>query len=260
MLGAFALTEAAFGEAAEGPVSPQGQQATASVGAVTVTGVANVSPSGLGASAELGDISIISVNSVFVSGLEVTATVGDAVGSIPVVISVTGLRAKAATITNEDQAPLFGGQTFAQGSFSSLRDTAEDLSFELGVTESVTGLEATASVGEVSVIGEANVAVSGLEATSSVEGVTVIGDANVSVTGLEATGTPGSVTIIEGQGVDAFVTSPRMVGRPGIVTAIPQVNVFVTGVSATGEVGQLNQTIWNPIDPSQTTTWTEIAA
>ena len=261
MLGAFAFAEAPFAEEAEGPVSPQGVSATGSVGSVTVTGIANVSVTGLGATASVGDISIISVNSVFVTGLEATASVGDAIGSIPITFLVdTSFRVKGATIPNDTGAPLFGGQTEAQAAISALGNQAQELGFELGVTESPEGLEATSAVGEVSVVGKAVVAVTGVEGTGEVDSVTVIGDANVAVTGLEATGNVGSVTVIEGEGVSILVSSPRILGKVGIVTVVPEINVFVTGVAATGQVGQLNTTIWNEITPTQSTTWTEIAA
>ena len=101
--------------------------------------------------------------------------------------------------------------------------------------------------GGVTVEADANVSVTGLEATAAVGEVTVAAGANVPVTGLEATGNVGSVTVNTQTFVD--VTGVEATAQVGAVTVEADANVFVTGVSATGEVG--TPLVWGRIVPNQ---------
>jgi len=260
MLGVLSFSEDAFSSEGGGPLIVGSLSATGSVGTVSVVADANVAVTGVEGTAVVGNQSVTTVNNVFPSGLGATGSVGSAVGSTPVDVAVTGVSGFGKTAFPIDQGPLFGDQTTAESPFSSLNEGESTISFELGVSESVSGLEATSAVGSVTVNGDANAPVTGLSATASVGSVDVEADANAAVTGVSATGNVGSVTVGEGQGASPLVSAPRMVGRLGIVTAVPETNIFVTGVAGTGEVGELNQTIWNPINPSQQTVWKQIAA
>ena len=77
---------------------------------------------------------------------------------------------------------------------------------------------------------------------------------NVAVTGVAATGAVGSV------GIQADIQATGNVGTSaiGTVTVKGKAVVTVTGVLATGQVGQTFQ--WDQIIPSQTPSWTNIAA
>jgi hypothetical protein len=101
--------------------------------------------------------------------------------------------------------------------------------------------------GGVTVEADANVSVTGLEATAAVGEVTVAAGADVPVTGLEATGSVGSVTVEIVVNVD--VTGVEGTGEVGAVTVEADANVFVTGVSAAGEVG--TPLVWGRIVPNQ---------
>jgi hypothetical protein len=101
--------------------------------------------------------------------------------------------------------------------------------------------------GGVIVEADANVSVTGLEATAAVGEVTVAAGADVPVTGLEATGNVGSVTVYTRTFVD--VTGVEAIAQVGAVTVEADANVFVTGVSATGEVG--TPLVWGRIVPNQ---------
>jgi hypothetical protein len=150
-------------------------------------------------------------------------------------------------------------------------------------------LEATGSVGSVSVVAEANVfptgvsaaggigsvvvnagAVidipSGLQAQGFVHGgfIEVNADATAPVTGLEATVSVGSVTVETKTFV--FVTGLEATADVGDVAVVAKANVSVTGVSASGLVNHVlvwgpivpNQNAgYNPIAPTQTPTWGE---
>ena len=106
--------------------------------------------------------------------------------------------------------------------------------------------------GGVIVEADANVSVTGLEATAAVGEVTVAAGADVPVTGLEATGNVGSVTVYTRTFVD--VTGVEAIAQVGAVTVEADANVFVTGVSATGEVG--TPLVWGRIVPNQNPSYT----
>ena len=260
MLSSRSYSESAFSESPEGPVSVQGLSATGSVGSVVATGNAIVSVSGVGGTGAVGTAEARFPVDVAVTGLSGTSSVGTAVGSIPVDVAVTGLSASTPMTATGAGGPLFGGMAFSQESFSSLADGPLNIQVLEGAGAIVTGLEATGEIGSVAITGDAIVPVTGLEATGTVNDVTVTGDAIVAVTGLAATSADGTVTVVEGTGVDAAVTSPRLRANVGVATAIGEISVLVTGVEATGEVGQVGQSSWNSIIPSQNANWVEIAA
>ena len=130
-------------------------------------------------------------------------------------------------------------------------------------------LTATGSVGQVVQEGDAVVSVTGVAGTGAVgdtfttnmgvSGTTSIGAIsttrgdNAFVTGVVGTATLGS-----------FFTTNTMVAMTASVNSastatVGTANVYVTGLSATGEIGILQQP-WGQIIPSQTPSWTEIAA
>ena len=225
---------------------------------ITVNTVANVSVTGLEATAQSNGV--VFNETINLTGLEATASVGSATVSLPTSISVTGLEATMPVIAIDSGGSLFGGISFGEEPFAELEDTGLKVIIQTGTGVSVTGVEGTGEVGSVAIDAAANVPVTGVSATGEVDSVSVTGDANVSVTGLSTTGSPGTVTVIEGTGVNAAVTSPRMRASVGLVTAIGEISVLVTGVEATGEVGQVGQSSWNSITPSQNANWVEIAA
>ena len=225
---------------------------------ITVNTVANVSVTGLEATGQSNGV--VFNETVDLTGLEATASVGDATVSLPTSVEVTGLQATMPVIAIDSGGSLFGGISFAEEPFAELEDTGLKVIIQTGTGVSVTGVEGTGEVGSVAIDAAANVPVTGVSATGEVDSVSVTGDANVSPTGLAATGSPGTVTVIEGTGVNAAVTSPRMRGSVGLVTAIGEISVLVTGVEATGQVGQVGQSSWNSIIPSQNANWVEIAA
>ena len=103
-----------------------------------------------------------------------------------------------------------------------------------GATAPVTGLEATMSVGSVTVETETFVFVTGLEATADVGDTTVIAKGNVYPAGLQATGNVGQVLVWG--------------------TIVPNQNAGYNGISP-------SQTpAWSDEVPSQTPGWGQIAA
>lgn len=258
MFGITAFSAAPFSDSGGPGTFIVGVSATGAVGSVSVNGEADAILTGVQAVAETSGV--VFNESFDVGGVSATASVGSAGVSVPVSVSVTGLSASMPMTVPGEGGSLLGGLALVEEPIASLSDGELELSFILGAVVDLTGIEASAAVGDVSVVGNALAPVIGLSATGEVDSVSVTGDANVSVTGLSTTGSPGTVTVIEGTGVDASVTSPRMRGSVGLVTAIGEISVLVTGVEATGEVGQVGQSSWNSIIPSQNANWVEIAA
>ena len=241
-----------------GPVGVTGVAATGGVGSVSINGDADAVVTGLEATASNG--LLVFNESISVTGLEATGGVGSVTVSLPTGVTVTGVSASMPMTATEAGASLLGGLAFSEEPFASLADGDLQISFQLGVGVSVTGLEATGEVGSVSVTGVANVSVTGLEGTGTVGSVEVDAAGQVEVTGLEATGGVGSVTVTEGAGVNVAATGLFAVGRVGVATATGEIQVQLTGLEATGEVGQVAPFAWNPIVPDQTANWVEIAA
>ena len=129
------------------------------------------------------------------------------------------------------------------------------------------GVSATGGIGSSTVVGAANVSVTGVSGTSAVGSVTTVGAANISVTGVSGTSALGNIFSTNvGMSATASVNSTT-------VTSRGKANVYVTGVSATGVVALLIDfpVVWgqiipsqtsnfSAISPSQTPSWTDIAA
>ena len=128
-------------------------------------------------------------------------------------------------------------------------------------------ITATGSVGASTVVGDAIVSVTGVAGTSAIGSVTVVGLANVSVTGVAGTSALGSYFT-----TNTMVTMTASVNSATAVT-IGNANVSVTGVSATGLITAVEEfpIVWgqiipsqtsrfSAISPSQTPSWTDVAA
>ena len=160
----------------------------------------------------------------------------------------------------ETGGSLFGGLTLSEEPFATLADGDLQITFQLGIDLSVTGVSATGGVGSVSAGGSAVASVTGLEATGGVGSLAIDGDSTVSLTGVGATGGVGSATITEGVGPAVAITSPSLQGSVGVASATGELSVLVTGVAGTGETSGASVVSWNEITPNQDPNWTEIAA
>lgn len=258
MFGITGFSAAPFSDSGGPGTFIVGVSATGAVGSVSINGEVEAIVTGLQAVAQTSGV--VFNESFDVGGVSATASVGSAEASVPVSVSVTGLSASMPMTVLNEGGSLLGGLALAEEPIASLADGNLGLSFVLGAVVDLSGLEASAAVGDVSIAGSAVVAVTGLSASGFVDSVSVVGEANVSPTGLSAAGSLGTVTVIEGSGVNAAVTSPRLRGSVGLVTAIGEISVLVTGVEATGQVGQVGQSSWNSIIPNQNANWVEIAA
>ena len=241
-----------------GPVGVTGVAATGGVGSVSINGDADAAVTGLQATASGGVL--VFNESISVTGLAATSGFGSTTVSLPTGVSVTGVSASMPMTSLEAGGSLLGGLAFSEEPFATLSDDSLQISFQLGVGASVTGLAATSAVGSVTVTGPANVSVTGIAGTGGVGSVTVDAAGQVEVTGIAATGGVGAVTVTQGTGVNVALTGSFAVGRVGVASATGEIQIQVTGVAATGEVGQVTPFAWNPIVPDQTANWVEIAA
>jgi len=241
-----------------GPVGVTGVAATGGVGSVSINGDADAVVTGLQATASGGVL--VFNESISVTGLAATSGFGSTTVSLPTGVSVTGVSASMPMTSLEAGGSLLGGLAFSEEPFATLSDDSLQISFQLGVGASVTGLAATSAVGSVTVVGPANVSVTGIAGTGGVGSVTVDAAGQVDVTGIGATGGVGAVTVTQGTGVDVAVTGSFAIGRVGVATATGEIQIQLTGLSATGQVGQVAPFAWNPIVPDQTANWVEIAA
>jgi hypothetical protein len=150
----------------------------------------------LEATGSVGSVSVVAEANVFPTGVSAAGGIGSVVVNAGAVIDIpSGLQA----------------QGFVHGGF---------IEVNAGATAPVTGLEATPSVGSVTVEVRASVSVTGLEATADVGDIAVVAKANVSVTGVSASG----------------LVNPVLVWG----TIVPNQNAG-----------------YNNIDPSQTPTWSD---
>ena len=241
-----------------GPVGVTGVAATGGVGSVSINGDADAVVTGLQATASGGVL--VFNESISVTGLAATSGFGSTTVSLPTGVSVTGVSASMPMTSLEAGGSLLGGLAFCEEPFATLSDDSLQISFQLGVGASVTGVAATGSVGSVTVNADANASVTGVAGTGQNGSITIDGDAIVAVTGLAGTSGVGAVTVTQGAGINVAVGSVSAQGQVGVVTAIGNISVLVTGVAATGATSGASIVAWNEIVPNQDPNWTEIAA
>ena len=117
---------------------------------------------------------------------------------------------------------------------------------------------ATGAVGATTVDGEGDIAVSGVAATGAVGAATSAATSTITQLGVAATGAVGAA-VVKLPDVDLPVTGVSGTSAVGSTTVTGTASISVTGVSGTGELGFIQQP-WGEIIPSQTPSWTTIAA
>jgi len=117
---------------------------------------------------------------------------------------------------------------------------------------------ATGAVGATTVDGEGDIAVSGVAATGVVGDVTASATSTINQLGVAATGGVGAA-VVKLPDVNLSVTGVSGTSAVGSTTVTGTASISVTGVSGTGELGFIQQP-WGEIIPSQTPSWTTIAA
>jgi hypothetical protein len=116
----------------------------------------------------------------------------------------------------------------------------DNLTFSLGHTEAVTGVQATGNTSAPTVVAKALTSVSGVSSAGAVGTATIVAKAVTLVTGLEATaelGTPTQKTVnrVPVDGLEAT-------GEVGDLVIVAKAVTDITGVSATGICGTVDVT------------------
>jgi hypothetical protein len=114
--------------------------------------------------------------------------------------------------------------------------------------------QATFSEGQVVPEPKLEVPVTGILASMTIGDISLIQSTVEPVTGQELTATAGQADQASKYPVDGI----ELTGSVGSVTATGVANVTVTGISATISTGQVNITSWQEIDLGVNNTWTEV--
>lgn len=132
-----------------------------------------------------------------------------------------------------------------------------------------TGVEATATLGNESLVTNNILSLTGVSATGATGSVTVSGKSNLTLTGVSATGEIGIVI------TNAFPTGVEATGGVGTVTVTANAEHSLTGVQGTTFLGQESQigaamvypvgveaeallntiNVWGLVDTQQTPNW-----
>jgi hypothetical protein len=156
----------------------------------------------------------------------------------------------------------YGGSSFTEPTqaFSFDSDTQFLLHFDGANGSTViksaddTLFQATFSEGQVVPEPKLEVPVTGISASMTIGDISLIQSTIEPVTGQELTATAGQADQASKYPVDGI----ELTGSVGSVTATGLANVTVTGISATISAGQANVTSWQEVDPGVTNVWTEV--
>jgi len=121
---------------------------------------------------------------------------------------------------------------------------------------SVSGIQATSSVGNSAAGLFLDVPVTGSQATMSIGNFSLVQSTNESPTGVQATISIGNPSEIPAQHVG--VSGLQLTSTAGSVTVVGEAKVIPTGIQLTGSVGTVNITPWQEIDLGVSNTWTTV--
>ena len=241
------------------PINVTGQSATATVG----TGFSVVTDqfllvTGQAATATAGDATATGVALVNVTGEEATGTAGDPSLSTGQTISVTGQQATGSLgDTTETGTRTTGWNRDTDINTGAAIGWGDQQWGTVGITQSVTGQSATASVEDVaSVTGDANQTTDSLVGTFTIGTYSVAGEGNITIVAapehavtatvndvtinifIDATATGQSVTASVGDATAPAAAEPTGVEATASTDDVTIISTYaVTGVSATASVG-----------------------
>tara|TARA_E500000318_G_scaffold68354_1_gene63163 strand:+ start:1731 stop:2621 length:891 start_codon:yes stop_codon:yes gene_type:complete len=233
-----------------GSVLATGQSLSSSLGTITVDAKVE---QGWGRGA-WGNRAWGETYSVELTGQQATTAVGTAIGKADVSVSVTG--AGLLTITQglnsiqvDGNVSVFVGEPALQTSVASLQSVTGT------AVVSPSGQNLSGSLGTVLPEPKIPVDVTGISATLSLGNITLIQSTNESVTtaGL-LTGSVGSITPVSVYSV----TGQALASSIGSVTVTGQAGIDVTGIGLTANIGSVNVTAWSEINPGVNNVWSEV--
>lgn len=244
--------EAPYGEGSWGlelvEVNVDGEQATASLGTVSLVTNNNLAVTGFSTTAFVGSEDTSGDAIVNVTGVQASAVEGDARSSLTANAFPIGVAAglNTPTVGNTTTGVGWGSNGWGEGTWDGgviyvtpVGVAASALIGQARQSQSVTlsGLSASCVVNDVETDAKATVVLTGERILVLLEaGVAVDAGANHGVVGEAATIDIGEVTVIAKANV--FPTGVEAANDEGAVAVKTVNNVFVTGVEGTGQLGE----------------------
>lgn len=188
------------------------------------------------------------------TGIELTSSIGEETAFTDVTINITGLE-----LTIDFANPSFSIQIdqdiFVLASEDQLDASVGTIADVTGTaTVDVTGIELTSNIGQVIPEPKLEVPVTGISASMTLGDISLIQSTIEPVTGQELTGSVGQVDAIS----VAEVSGIELTGSVGSVTVDAGAEVNVSGISASISVGSVKITAWQEVDPGVNNIWSEV--
>jgi len=188
------------------------------------------------------------------TGIPLTASIGEETAFTDVTINITGLE-----LTIDFANPSFSIQIdqdiFVLASEDQLDASVGTIADVTGTaTVDVTGIELTSNIGQVIPEPNLEVPVTGISASMTIGNISLIQSTVELVTGQQLTGSVGQVDAVS----VAEVSGIQLTGSVGSVTVEAGAGVNVSGVSASISVGSVKITAWQEINPGVNNVWTEV--
>jgi hypothetical protein len=188
------------------------------------------------------------------TGIELTSSIGEETAFTDVTINITGLE-----LTIDFANPSFSIQIdqdiFVLASEDQLDASVGTIADVTGTaTVDVTGIELTSNIGQVIPEPNLEVPVTGISASMTIGNISLIQSTVELVTGQQLTGSVGQVDAVS----VAEVSGIQLTGSVGSVTVDAGAGVNVSGVSASISVGSVKITAWQEINPGVNNVWTEV--
>lgn len=234
-----------------------GQQLTSTSGAATVD---DTTLTGIGWGRRTwGNLAWGGAYSAIAVGQELTSTINfPATGAFTDVdVSVTSAGQLTTTFASPSFSIQIDSDIFVLASEDQLDalTTASTVSADANVTVTSAG-ELSSLAGQVVAGTKTPVDVTGIQATMTLGSITLIQSTVEPVTGQQLTISLGQHAEIPGQiiGVGGLQLSSNI----GSVTVIGEAGIDVTGIALTSSIGNANITAWQEINPGVSNTWTEV--
>lgn len=261
--------------AAQATQALSGVSATGAVGTLSVVGLANVPLTGVAGTGAVGTLALSGKSVVTITGVAGTGSVGTitvpqstqgvrsllafwagggaytATGGVTVAIlgtSATGLAGQLAPLvasptlwTPNWQRAHHPRSDFRRLRRSFARDSWNTVPPPVGVAVSftLTGVQAAAAVGAVTVTGAASIAPTGVAGTGSAGALTLLGKATLALAGVEGAGQLGTLTVQTAGNVTVALTGLAGTGAVGALSTATSITVTMPAVTATGAAGTL---------------------
>jgi len=241
-------------------VTLSGQQATTSIGSITVElrpgwGTLDWGENGWGSVEEgienlIGVGATSSVGSIIV-GIGVPLTGVLATASCPTQLDIPQLITGVSATASEGQLDLNNGADHTQG-LTTLVGTTAVGSITVGIGVDLTGVDATTSVGDLTTNDEQIFNLTGVGASSSV-GSIIVG-IGVPLTGVSATSGTGIISPADVMGL----TGVEAISSVGNVAPLGYGDVDITGNTSYSDVNKTNSASYSDVDVTGNTSYTDV--